>query len=109
MRLERHHRYWLLVGGPVPPGMAAITIGSVVSIQRRSVGNERLLRHELVHVAQWRRLGAVGFLLRYVGAYVRARLAGRSHLEAYRGIPLEVDAVRLSEVGPAGLVVPPAG
>lgn len=98
MRLERREGYWLLVGGPVPPGMAAITLGSLVSVRRRAVSDERLLRHELAHVAQWRRLGVPGFLARYLGAYMRGRLAGRTHREAYRAIPLERDAVRLSQL-----------
>jgi hypothetical protein len=80
------------VGGPVPPGAAAITLGRVVSVRRRFAGDERLLAHELVHVRQWRRLGVFGFLRRYVGAYLRWRLRGYGHWAAYRRIPLEVEA-----------------
>jgi len=76
----------------VPPGASAITIGPVISVRRRSATNERLLRHELVHVEQWRRLGVVGFLVRYLGAYLRWRLRGLPHRAAYRRIPLEVEA-----------------
>jgi hypothetical protein len=90
--LERHPDHWRWVGGPVPPGAAAITIGPVVSVRRRAVGDERLLRHELEHVRQWRRLGVVGFLLRYVGSYLRWRVRGHPHWAAYRRIPLEVEA-----------------
>ena len=82
----------MLVGGPVPPGAAAITLGRVVSVRRRSAADERLLRHELVHVRQWQRLGVVGFLWRYVGSYARWRLRGYGHWAAYRRIPLEVEA-----------------
>ena len=53
MRLERRDGYVLLVGGPVPRGADAITIGSVISIRRDAVGSAYLLRHELVHVRQW--------------------------------------------------------
>ena len=76
----------------MPPGAAAITIGPVISVRARAVGNERLLRHELVHVGQWRRYGVVGFLRRYLGAYLRWRLHGHPHWAAYRRIPLEVEA-----------------
>lgn len=76
----------------MPPGAAAITLGRVVSVRRRFAGDERLLRHELVHVRQWRELGTVRFLTRYLGAYVRWRLRGYGHWAAYRRIPLEVEA-----------------
>ena len=92
MGLERHPDHWRWVGGPVPPGSAAITIGPVVIIRRRAAGNERLLGHELVHVEQWRRLGVVGFLRRYLGAYLLWRLRGHGHWAAYRRIPLEIEA-----------------
>ncbi|MEY2568024.1 MAG: hypothetical protein QOE35_2553, partial [Actinomycetota bacterium] len=69
-----------------------ITIGSVVVVRRRAAGDERLLRHEMVHVRQWRRLGHLGFLRRYVGAYLRWRVKGYPHWGAYRRIPLEVEA-----------------
>ncbi len=92
MGLERHGDHWRWVGGPVPPGAAAITIGNVISIRRRAAGDERLLRHELVHVRQWRELGAFRFLVRYLGAYFYWRLRGYPHWGAYRRIPSEVEA-----------------
>ena len=108
MGLERHPGHWRWVGGPVPRGSSAITIGPVVSIRRRSAGNETLLRHELVHVEQWRRLGVVGFLSRYLGAYFRWRLLFHAHRDAYRRIPLEIEADwRAKAPGAAGAVLPP--
>ena len=92
MKLEKRDGHWLLIGGPVPPGAAAITIGPVVSVRKRAVHNARLLRHELVHVEQWRRFGAAGFLRRYLGAYLVWRLRGHGHWAAYRRIPFEVEA-----------------
>jgi hypothetical protein len=97
--LSRHDGVWYWIGGPVPPGSAAITIGNVVSVRRRAAGDARLLRHELVHVAQWRRLGLVGFGRRYLGAYARWRLRGYPHRGAYRRIPLEVEADWLARRG----------
>lgn len=52
----------------------------------------RLLRHELVHVRQWAEFGAIGFIRRYLGAYVAGRRSGMSHDAAYRAIPLEREA-----------------
>lgn len=92
MGIERHPDHLRWVGGPVPPGAAAVTLGSLVIVRRRAAGNAALLRHELVHVAQWRRLGLVGFARRYLGAYLRWRLRGHGHWDAYRRIPLEVEA-----------------
>ena len=92
MGVERHPGHWRWVGGPVPRGSAAITLGPLVIVRRRAAGNARLLHHELVHVEQWRRLGVVRFLGRYLGAYVVWRLRGHDHLGAYRRIPLEVEA-----------------
>lgn len=92
MRLERHEDHWRWIGGLVPPGADAITIGRVISIRTRAAGSSRLLRHELVHVRQWRRLGFAGFLRRYLGAYLGARFRGYSHWAAYRRIPLEIEA-----------------
>jgi hypothetical protein len=82
----------LLVGGPVPHGASAITIGPVISIRKRAVDREALLRHEREHVRQWRELGVVGFLRRYLAAYARGRWLGYPHWGAYRRIPLEIEA-----------------
>jgi hypothetical protein len=92
MGIERHGDHWRWVGGPVPPGADAITIGPVISLRRSVAGDRRLLRHEVVHVAQWRRLGVAGFLVVYLGAYLRWRLHLHGHWDAYRRIPLEIEA-----------------
>jgi hypothetical protein len=76
----------------VQPGASAITIGPVISVRKGAAGDGRLLRHELVHVRQWREHGVVGFLRRYLGAYLRWRLYGYGHWAAYRRIPFEVEA-----------------
>jgi len=97
MRLRRHGDHWLLVGGPVPPGAAAITLGSVVCVRRRYSDDLRLLCHEEEHVRQWRELGTVEFLRQYLGAYLHWRRQGFGHHAAYRLIPLEVQAEAAAE------------
>ncbi len=92
MGIERHEDHWRWVGGPVPPGSDAMTLGSLIIVRRRSAGSPHLLRHELAHVDQWRRLGAAGFLRCYLGAYLGWRLRGYGHKAAYLRIPLEVEA-----------------
>ena len=79
--------------------MAAITLGRLVIVRARSAANDRLFRHELVHVGQWRRHGVVGFLGRYVGGYLRGRVAGWPHIAAYRRIGLEAEAEWLARGG----------
>jgi hypothetical protein len=91
MRLERHDGYWLLIG-PAAPGAAATTIWSLIMMRPHRVGDRRLLRHELHHVDQWHAHGVVGFLARYLGAYLRYRLLRYPHRAAYRRIPFEIEA-----------------
>ena len=68
-------------------------------MRERWAGDEQLARHEAVHVRQWRRLGVVGFLRRYVGSYVALRFRGYPHIAAYRRIPLEIEAGWLARGG----------
>jgi hypothetical protein len=92
VRLERRDGWWLWVGGPVPPGASAITIGRVVSVRQGRERSVRLLRHEVEHVAQYARFGVLGFLRRYLWSYLRWRLRGYGHFAAYRRIPFEASA-----------------
>ena len=92
MELRRHGDHWLWVGGPVPPGAAAVTIGRLVSIRRRAASNAHLLSHEAEHVRQYRDHGLVGFLAVYLADYARQRARGWPHRAAYRRIGMEVEA-----------------
>ena len=90
--IERNPGYRRWVGGPVPPGASAWTLGSLIIVRRRAADASRLLAHELQHVKQWREAGVVGFLVTYLGHYFRWRLRGYPHWAAYRRIPAEVSA-----------------
>lgn len=92
MRIERRDGAILVVSRLVAPGAAATTVGRFIFVKPTAVGSQRLLDHELVHVRQWRDLGRVGFLVRYLGAYLRWRLRRYPHWAAYRRIPLEIEA-----------------
>lgn len=70
-----------------------------MSVRRRWAEDERLGRHEAVHVAQWRRFGVAGFLARYLGSYLRWRLRLHPHWAAYRRIPLEIEAEWAARAG----------
>ncbi len=91
MPIEQRDGYRLWEGGPVPKGADGITIRSLV-IVRPGKATPYLLRHELVHVRQWRRYGVVGFLVRYVGSYLVWRVRRKGHRGAYLRIPMEIEA-----------------
>jgi hypothetical protein len=78
------------------PGVAAMTFGRVILLRSDHAGDEALVAHELVHVRQWRELGAARFLWRYLGAYAGGRAAGLGHQRSYEAIPLEVEARELA-------------
>jgi len=63
-----------------------------------------LIVHELVHAQQWARLGGFRFLWEYLAGYFGGRLTGLSHQEAYRAIPIEVEAREIANQlqGPVG-------
>ncbi len=92
MRWERREGYSLWIGGPVPRGAAAITLGPVIIIRPRCVEDRHLLAHELVHVRQWREQGVLRFAASYLGAYFWWRRRGYGHWAAYRRIPQECEA-----------------
>ena len=97
----RNEDHWLWIGGPVPRGAQGITLGSLVIVRAETVGSPsfaRLLRHERVHVRQFRDHGAIRFLTRYVGSYLMSRVQGYDHHNAYRRIPYEIEARWLSRV-----------
>jgi len=92
MGIERRPGYRLWVGGPVPPGAAAWTLGSLVIVRRAWAGSAHLLRHELEHVRQYRDQGTARFLATYLRDYLRLRSRGWGHQAAYRRLPAEVQA-----------------
>ena len=91
MVVEKREGYRLWEGGPVPPGADGITVGSLV-IVRKGKATPYLLRHELVHVRQWRRYGVLGFGARYLVNYALWRVRGKGHHGAYLRIPMEIEA-----------------
>lgn len=61
-----------------------------------------ILEHELVHVEQFRRLGVLRFLTRYLVEYMRFRLRGESHADAYHSSSFEREAERSSQSSVTG-------
>jgi hypothetical protein len=80
----------------------AITLGRRIYLSTAIVARpqhylERLLRHELAHVAQVNRLGLVVFLWKYVTEFVAHFVRVRSVSAAYRLISFEVEAAAAEE------------
>ncbi len=83
-------------------GIVAVALPTGVFVQpnvmerfRSGVEPERwgkLIVHELMHIEQWRRLGAVRHVSQYSADYVRGRFQGFGHWESYKAIRLEVEA-----------------
>ena len=92
LTIERCPGHWLWVGGPVPPGADAWTLGSLVIVRTSAAGSQHLMAHELEHVRQYEELGVVVFLVRYLLGYLSWRVRGYGHAAAYRRIPAEVSA-----------------
>ena len=84
-------------------GTDAMTVRNVVFVSRSAlerIGSGEalvLLSHEAVHVEQWREFGVVGFLVHYLGDYLRGRAVGLPHHAAYRAIRFEREAVERSD------------
>lgn len=91
-RIERRPGFRLWVGGPVPPGAGAWTLGSLIIVRRHLADRALLMAHEREHVRQWREQGWLGFLGAYLGSYLLWRLRLYPHKAAYRRIPAEVTA-----------------
>lgn len=83
-------------------GIAAVALPTGIYVQpavmdRFRAGAEpersgRLIAHELMHIEQWRRLGAFRHVTQYLGDYLKGRRQRLGHWEAYRAIRLEVEA-----------------
>ncbi|MBV9495562.1 MAG: DUF4157 domain-containing protein [Acidobacteria bacterium] len=66
-------------------------------LERSEAELERLLRHELAHVRQVRRIGLLRFLWRYLGEYWMLRRSGKSASAAYNAISFEREAREAEE------------
>jgi Domain of unknown function (DUF4157) len=86
----------VVVVGWLTPGTAGMTLGRWVLLRRGHEHDRALLAHEMVHVRQWRERGAIGFLVAYLGEYMRGRRDGLGHGDAYRAISFEAEARTLS-------------
>jgi len=88
-----HYNHFL----PKLLNVSGITLGKHVYYRMDSQYiSERLRRHEMVHVEQYKKFGFYRFLYLYVKEYFKYRLKGLNHYQAYIEISFEKDA-RLKE------------
>lgn len=52
----------------------------------------RIIAHEMVHIEQVRRLGFLKMYWLYLVDYLRLRLTGKNHFDAYLALTLEAEA-----------------
>lgn len=103
--LEERPQPWgrlLVVRRLVPAWAGATTFGRLVLVRAGWADHPGLLEHERVHVEQYARYGAAGFLLRYGWGCLAAWARARS-LDPWRWYPhhpLEAEAVRRSGFPP---------
>ena len=64
-------------------GYDAITFGSHVFITKEAFDNKQLLKHEMVHVEQYRRMGNLRFIMQYIYYHFKF---------GYENNPLEIEA-----------------
>jgi hypothetical protein len=70
-----------------------ITLGRHIFLDERYRGDaDRLVRHELMHVLQAKRLGLPRFLYRYAKEWTAGMLRGRGAAAAYEALSFEVEA-----------------
>lgn len=83
--MKLHYNTWWLR----PTWIGAITLGSHIFFKRKKADvPERMVRHELVHIAQIKREGCLRFYAKYLWYQLRY---------GYKKNPFEVEARNLSE------------
>lgn len=83
-------------------GASAITFGDKIYFAERldqsNFFNMALIGHELVHVEQYKKLGMVRFLIRYLLEFVVNLRKERTCRKAYMAIPFEREAYQTEEM-----------
>ena len=61
------------------------------------VPTETIRKHEMVHVKQIQTLGVLYFYVTYLNYYIKGRMSGLNHNDAYMAIPYEVEAYKITK------------
>lgn len=87
--VKEYYSHWL----PPKLGADAVTLGHNIFYRLNKTNvSPRLRRHEMIHVEQCERYTTIGFFVIYFFYYIKFRLQGKSHWDAYRANPLEIEA-----------------
>ena len=70
--------------------IAAITLFPFIFV--KGEGDDKLIRHETIHIAQYRETFVVGFLLIYLFEFLYCLVKYRNYDDAYRSIRFEREA-----------------
>jgi len=80
-------RFW-----PWHAGIAGTALGLFAFVKVDDAG---LVKHELVHVTQWRKYGSVMFLVLYVSHFIVNFVRYQNWWKAYFHIPFEIEAYKI--------------
>jgi len=75
----------------------AVALGRFIILNSAFPSAQQSIPHELAHVSQQAQVGTIPMALKYISDYVRNRRHMPTHMEAYRALPDEVDAVDRDE------------
>lgn len=92
MKIRFRFNHWL----PRRLRIGAITLYPFVlfSMEEKSAVVAHVVDHEMVHVEQVRQAGWLRFYGTYVWQYLRGRVRGLNHMDAYFAVPAEIEAFR---------------
>lgn len=86
--------HWLpkIVSRLVMPITAITIYPYILFTEKKSNDQLGIMRHEQIHLAQYRELWIIGFFIIYAFDYLKNRLKGYDHYRAYVNIRLEQEA-----------------
>tara|TARA_B100000131_G_scaffold159372_2_gene154430 strand:- start:543 stop:908 length:366 start_codon:yes stop_codon:yes gene_type:complete len=72
------------------PSLGGITLFPFIFL--KGEGDDRLINHESIHIAQYKELLVIGFLLLYLWDFIHGLVKYRNYDDAYRSIRFEREA-----------------
>ena len=72
------------------PTLGGITLFPFIFL--KDEGDDRIINHESIHIAQYRELFVIGFLFLYLWDFVRGFVKYKNYDDAYRSIRFEREA-----------------
>jgi hypothetical protein len=79
-------------------GTVGITLFPFIILDPLYKDDSTLINHESIHIAQQRELWVLPFYLLYIYYYLKNRIKGSSHFQAYEDIPFEIEAYNYEDI-----------